>query len=87
MENIICYKSDTGECIGELPVVGSYGTFNLPIVEFNGMECVAESRYYGDDGKPEDTYCQSRGCDYCSMHGSPCCRDGELSHRDTRYFI
>lgn len=75
-----------GVSLGELEVVGNYGTFDAPIVLVDGIECVAEPYFCNASGVPVAAYCQSAGCDFCcGSHAG--CRNGEFAKCEVKYCI
>jgi hypothetical protein len=53
-----------------LKIVGEYGIFHNPIVEYNGNNIIAE--YYDLD--TDTVLCQSIACSHCCFKGSDGCR-------------
>ena len=51
-----------------VPYVSSYGTFNDPIVNYNGMELVCDFRHIPS----QQNVCQSGGCDFCNGYYAGC---------------
>lgn len=67
--------------------IGSYGTFNLPVYLVDGEEHVAEEYFLGENSEPEQTVCQSAGCEYCEGDYTGCRHAPKNRGRATDWFI
>lgn len=75
-----------GDLLGELEVVGGYGTFGNPVVLVDGTKCIAEPYFCNASDVPVAAYCQSAGCDFCcGSHAG--CRNGEFAQCEVKYCI
>lgn len=72
----------------EVEVVGSYGTFDNPVVEINGDEYVTYPCYVDPEtGEKISEMCQSHGCDYCEGDSYNSCRYGSYSDYPVKWFV